>query len=123
MIFAEHSDHLLRLGGLGEGGEAAQVAEQDDDVAAVVFEDRLAARRDDRLHDLRRQKPLQPADPLDFVDLRRDPLLKLRFNAASSAACSSSRRACACTVSCNALIRSIARTRAESAAWSTGFVR
>ena len=28
VIFVEDGHHLLRLGGLGEGGEAAQIAEQ-----------------------------------------------------------------------------------------------
>ncbi len=76
VIFAEHRHHVLRLGGFGKGGKAAHVAEQHDDIAPVMIEDRLAAGRDDGFHDLRRQKPLQPADPLDFVDLRCDPLLQ-----------------------------------------------
>ena len=72
VILAQDRHHVFRLGGLGKGGKAAHVAKQDDDVAPVAFEDRLAAGSNDRLRELRRQKPLQPADPLDLADLRRD---------------------------------------------------
>src|SRR3954469_18747041 len=48
--------HLLRLGGLGKGGKAAQIAEHDDDVAAMGFEDVFVAARDDQVGELRREK-------------------------------------------------------------------
>ena len=69
MIFGQHGHDVLGLGGLGEGREAAQVAEQGDDLAAVVLQHLLVAGRDDRLGKLRRQEPAQPADPLQLVDL------------------------------------------------------
>jgi hypothetical protein len=33
VVVAEHPHHILGVGGLGEGGEAAQVQEHDDDLA------------------------------------------------------------------------------------------
>ena len=36
VVFAEHPHHLLGLGRLGEGGEAAQVEEDDGDLAPVA---------------------------------------------------------------------------------------
>src|SRR5215467_8471147 len=48
----------LRLGGLGEGGVAAQVAKYDNDLPAMAFEDLLVALRDDQFGQLRREKPL-----------------------------------------------------------------
>jgi hypothetical protein len=41
VILAQEIQHLLGLGGLGEGGIAAQIAEHDDDLSAVAFEDLL----------------------------------------------------------------------------------
>ena len=38
VVVAQQRHHLLRLGALGKGGEAAQVAEHDDDLAAMAFE-------------------------------------------------------------------------------------
>ena len=49
---AQHGHHLFGLGGLGERGEAAHVAEQHRDLAAVAGEDRVAA-GGDRLGELR----------------------------------------------------------------------
>ncbi len=50
VIFAQEIEHLLGLGGLGKGRVAAQVAEHDDDLAAVAFENFLVAPlRDDQL--------------------------------------------------------------------------
>ena len=62
MIFAQEVEHLLGLGSLREGGVAAQIAEHDDDLAAMTFEDFLVALRDDQLRQLRREEPLQPPD-------------------------------------------------------------
>ena len=42
MIFAQEVEDFLRLGGFGEGGVAAQIAEHDDDLAAMAFEERVA---------------------------------------------------------------------------------
>src|SRR5262249_3537201 len=69
VVLAQEVEDLLRLGGLSEGGVAAQIAEHDDDLAAMAFEDLLIALRDDELRELRREKPLQPPDPLKLLDL------------------------------------------------------
>ena len=53
MILAEEVEHFLGFGGLGEGGVASQIAEHDDDLAAVRFEDFLVALRDDQFGQLR----------------------------------------------------------------------
>ena len=47
VVFAQEIEHLLGLGGFGEGGVAAQIAEHDDDFAAMAFEDFLVTLRDD----------------------------------------------------------------------------
>jgi hypothetical protein len=47
MIFAQKFEDLLGLGGLGEGGAAAEIAEHDDDLLTMAFEDLLVALRDD----------------------------------------------------------------------------
>jgi hypothetical protein len=44
VIFAQKVEDFLRLGGLGEGGVAAQVAKHDDDLTAMRFEDLVFAR-------------------------------------------------------------------------------
>src|SRR5262249_52802695 len=49
VVFAQEVEHLLGLGGLGEGGVAAEVAEHDDDLAAMTFEYLLVTLRDDQL--------------------------------------------------------------------------
>ena len=43
MIFAQEVEHLLGLGCLREGVVAAQIAEHDDDLAAMAFKDLLVA--------------------------------------------------------------------------------
>ena len=78
MVLSQEIENLFGLGGLGEGGVAAQIAEHDDDLAAMAFEDFLVALRDDQLRQLRRQKPFQPSDPAQFLDLFGD----LRFEVA-----------------------------------------
>ena len=77
MVFAQHSHHLLGLGGVGEGGEAAQVAEHDGDVLAVAVEQLLAARRHHQLGDLRGQETLEPGHALDLAELIGDALLQV----------------------------------------------
>ena len=62
VVFAQEIENLLGLGRLGEGGVAAQIAEHDDDLAAVAFENFFIALRDDQLSKLRCQKPLQSPD-------------------------------------------------------------
>jgi hypothetical protein len=37
VVIAQHTEDLLRLGRLSEGGEAAQIAEGDGDLAAMAF--------------------------------------------------------------------------------------
>ena len=54
MIFAQEIEDFFGFGGLGESGVAAQIAEHDDDVTAVAFEDLLVALRDDEFGKLRR---------------------------------------------------------------------
>src|SRR6266404_887260 len=73
MILGQQGHDVLGLGGLGEGGEAAQVAEQRHDLAAVVRQDFLVTRRNDGLRELRREKPAQPTDALQLVDLLAYP--------------------------------------------------
>ncbi len=75
VIVAEHAHHLLRLRGLGERREAAQIAEHHADVAAMALDD-VVAGRDQELGDLRREEPLEPADTLDLADLIRHALLE-----------------------------------------------
>jgi hypothetical protein len=67
VVLAEHRHHLLRIGGLGEGGEAAQVEEHDRDLAAMALQRILGAAGDDQLGELRREEALQPADPLELA--------------------------------------------------------
>src|SRR5215469_9498554 len=73
MVFAQKFEHFLWFSGFGEGGIATQIAEYDDDLTAMAFEDLLVALRDDQLSKLRCQKPLQPPDAPQFLDLFRDP--------------------------------------------------
>src|SRR6516162_8762520 len=63
MIIAQEVQHLLGFRCLGEGSVAAQVAKDDDDLAAMTFEDFLVPVRDNQLGQLRREKALQPSDP------------------------------------------------------------
>src|SRR5215469_1800275 len=54
MVFPEEVEHFLGLGGLGKGGVAPQIAEHDDDLAAMAFEDVFVTLRDNQLGELRR---------------------------------------------------------------------
>src|SRR5215471_10182971 len=69
VIIAQEIQHLFGLCGLGEGGVAAQIAEHNDDLAAVAFEYLLVAPRDDQFGELRREEALQPPNPAQFLDL------------------------------------------------------
>ena len=76
MVLAKEVKHLLGLGSLGEGGVAAQIAEHDDNLASVAFEDLFIALRHDQFGQLRREKSLQPPDPAQFFDLLGYPRLQ-----------------------------------------------
>jgi hypothetical protein len=52
------------------------IAEHDDDLAAMAFEDLLVASRDDEFGKLRCEKPFQPPNPPEFFDLFSDPRLQ-----------------------------------------------
>src|SRR4051794_6744365 len=62
---------------VSEGGKPAQIAEHDDDVAAMGLKNVFVAARNDQFGELRREKPLQLSHPLQFSKLRRDPVLQL----------------------------------------------
>src|SRR6516164_5243362 len=76
VVLAQAIEDLLRLGSLREGGVAAQVAEHDDNLAAMAFEDFFITVRDDQFGELGREKPLQPPDPAQLFDLFGDACLK-----------------------------------------------
>src|SRR6516164_964593 len=76
MILAQKVEDLLGLGSLREGGVATQVAEHDDNLAAVAFEDLFVTSRDYQFSELRGQKPLQSSDPTQFIDLLSDARLQ-----------------------------------------------
>ena len=68
----EHVEELLRRRRLGEGGEAAQIAEETRDIGAVPGEELLAVSAGDELCHLRRDEPSQlRALPLDRVEQAR----------------------------------------------------
>ena len=56
MVLAEDGHDLFRLGRLGEGGEAAQVREDDGHLATVCPEGILGPALDDRVGELRREE-------------------------------------------------------------------
>ena len=76
MVLAQERHHVFRIGGLGKAREAAQVAEQRGDLAAVAFQLLLVSRRDDQVGNLRRQEAAQPPHALDLADLLVDALLE-----------------------------------------------
>ena len=78
VVFAKHAHHVLRLDGLGEGGEAPQVAEHDRDVAAVAAEGVVGAAAEDGLGELWREEAAELADALELGDLLGDALLERR---------------------------------------------
>jgi hypothetical protein len=53
VIFAQEIRHFLGLGRLGKGGITAQIAEHDDDLAAMAFDDLFVALRDDQFGEFR----------------------------------------------------------------------
>ena len=76
MVFAEHGHHVFGIGGLGERGEAAQVEEDDGDLAPVALQRIVGAAGDDQLGELRREEALQPAHLLELADAVVDALLE-----------------------------------------------
>ena len=93
MVLAQHAHHLLGLGRLGEGGEAAQVEEHDGDLAAVALQRILGAAGDDQLGELRREEALEPRQPLELGDLLAHALLQRRVPVGELAAWSAPCRA------------------------------
>src|SRR4029453_7701123 len=77
VVLAQDRHRHLWLSGLRKGREAAQVAEDDRDLATVALEEGLVAGRDDQVGDLRRKETLQPPHPVELGDLFLDPLLEL----------------------------------------------
>src|SRR5262249_25818535 len=73
VILAQETQHLLGLGGLGEGGVAAEITEHDDDLLTMAFKDFLVALRDYEFGKLRREEPLQAPDTAQFLDLFGNP--------------------------------------------------
>src|SRR5207245_8942103 len=69
VVFAQHAHHFLGLRSLRERGEAAEVAEDDRDLAAMALEKLLVA--GDDLGDLGREETAQPLDALELLDLLR----------------------------------------------------
>ena len=62
MILGKNRHDLFGLGGLGEGGKAAQIAEDDGHLATVALQERVSiARRNDEVGDLLGQEPPEPA--------------------------------------------------------------
>src|SRR4029453_17964584 len=66
----------LRLDGLDEAGPAAKVGEEHRDLASMTRENRLVARRDDRVCELRGQESLEPPEPFELLDVRLHPPLE-----------------------------------------------
>jgi len=54
MVFAHENEDFLGFRGFSEGGVATQIAEHDDDFAAMAFEDLFIALRDNHLGKLGR---------------------------------------------------------------------
>ena len=69
MKLAEYPHQLLRLDRVDEARPPAEVGEEHRELAAMAEQDRLVARRDDRLGELWREEPLEPPKPLDLPDL------------------------------------------------------
>src|SRR6266566_2413653 len=76
VILAQDAHDLLRLGGLGEGGEPAQVDEHDGDLAPMGLEGVGGAAGHDQLGEVRREEALETPEPLELGDLLRDTPLQ-----------------------------------------------
>ena len=71
VVLAKHAKHLLRLGGLGEGGEPAQVTEERGDLAPMPGEKRLALVARQHARHLRCEPRQLGALPLDRLEQAR----------------------------------------------------
>ena len=69
VILAQHAHDLLGLGGLREGGEAAQVQEHHGDLAPMALQRVLGVAADDQLGELGREEALEPLEPLELGEL------------------------------------------------------
>ena len=76
MVLAQDRHDLFRLGDFGKCRKSAQVAEHHGDVAAMAFQHLVVAGGKDEIDDLRREKSLEPADPLDLGELLAHALLE-----------------------------------------------
>ena len=111
VVLAQHAHDLLRLGGLRERGEAAQVEEDHRDLAAVALERILGVAGHDQLGELGREEALAAARAARAgPPARRTRCSSVRFELAPA------RRAAR-------LMRSSERTRASSSGWLIGLVR
>jgi hypothetical protein len=76
VVVAQHGHDLLGLGGLREGGEAAQVEEHHRDLAPVALERVVGVAGEDQLGELGREEALQPPQTIELADLVGHPLLE-----------------------------------------------
>ena len=72
----QHAHQLLRLDSVDEARPPAEIGEEHRDLAAVALENRLVARGDDRVGELRREEPLQPPQPAELRHLFLHALLE-----------------------------------------------
>src|SRR5206468_4274544 len=78
VVFAEHRLDFFRLGSVGERREPAQIGEDVAYFAAMRRQDRLLARRDDRVGDVRRKEALELTEALELGDLLIDAFFELQ---------------------------------------------
>ena len=76
VVFAQDGHHVFGLGGFGEGREAADIAEDDRDLAPVAAEEVLL-RRQNHVRNLRGNEAPQCAEALDFRHLLRNAPFEL----------------------------------------------
>ncbi len=77
VVFPKHPHDLLGLGRLGEGGETAEVEEDNRHFLAVRLQGILGASRHDQLSELWREEALEPPEPLELPALLLDTALEL----------------------------------------------
>ena len=76
VVAAQHAHHLLGLGGVREGGEAAQVEDDDGDLAPVRGERIVHVAGDDALGQMRREEALELGQALQLPELLLHALLQ-----------------------------------------------
>ena len=76
VILPQQGHHVFRIRTLGEAGEAAQIAVERGNLAAVAFQLPLRSRRNNEIGDLRRQEAAQSAHAFDLADLLVHALFK-----------------------------------------------